>query len=179
MKKLIIGISVVLVLIVGSIITLTFVGAETNVYRLVPQVSTLTQDSDDYIVYFSSPTCSHCADLQSDAISFYNAATESGTVDMYLVDMSQGESRKYYTQSTDVANVTYYTDEDFIPEGYDIETFKISGTPEAIHVVDGKIVDIAIGTKGEESATSTGGVADMFEDVAAENNFEYDAKVNN
>jgi hypothetical protein len=179
MKKLIIIIAAALVLIVGALVTLSMVGPETSIYKLAPQVSTLTQDSDDYIVYFSSPTCSHCADLESDAVSFYNAATTSGTVDMFLVDMSQPESRKYYTQSTDVANVTYYTDEDAIPEGYDIETFKISGTPEAIHVVDGKIVDIAIGTKGEESPSSTGGVANMFEDVAAENGFEYDAKINN
>ncbi|MGL5020440.1 MAG: thioredoxin fold domain-containing protein [Mycoplasmatales bacterium] len=179
MKKLIIVISVALIVILGSIIGLEVFGEVTDVHKLVPNTSTAKQDSNDYFVYYTSPTCSFCIKVAPDVVSFYKTLEEKSDVPMYLVDMSQESNKTSFIDGDDVENVDYYLLPSKIPEDYDVANFKITGTPTLIRVTNGKVVEIAVGASTQPTTDKPGGTAELLEKFAKEKGFEYDAMINN
>ncbi|KAI0982494.1 hypothetical protein GJ496_000862 [Pomphorhynchus laevis] len=179
MKNLIIGICVLLILIIGGIVGLEIFGGVTDVHKLVPNTSSAKQDSNDYFVYYTSPTCGFCQKLEPDVVSFYKELEANTDVPMYLIDMSQESNRTSFIGSDSVENVDHYLLPSNIPEDYDVANFKITGTPTLIRVTDGKVVEIAVGATGEPTSEKPGGAANLLEKFAKEKGFDFDAKINN
>lgn len=181
MNKLLIGLGIILVIIASMFFIIDRKDKSTNLYEDVPTVTEVNQGTTgDYFIYFSRVTCSYCEEVRPDIEDFYDElALNAPEVGFYLVDMDEAENEKFFTESTEpVAGVDYYIDPATIPSGYDINEFKIAGTPTLLYVSDGVITEIAIGVSGEATETNPMGVANLLEKKATDLGFEFDAKSN-
>lgn len=181
MNKLLIGLGIILVIVAGLFFAIDKKEDQTDLYTDVTKVNEINQGTTgDYFVYFSRETCSHCEDIRSDVEKFYDVlATNNPEVGFYLVDMEETANQKYFTSAeAPVAGVDYYIDPATIPSGYDMNEFKIAGTPTLLYVSDGVITDIAIGAEGEATTENPMGVTNMLEKKAQDLGFEYNAAFN-
>lgn len=181
MNKLLIGLGVILVIVAGLFFVIDKAEDKSDLYTDVPKVNEVNQGtSGDYFVYFSRETCSHCEDIRSDVEKFYDSLVENNPeVGFYLIDMEEEANQKYFTSEEEsVVGTDYYIDPATIPSGYDINEFKIAGTPTLLYVSDGVITDIAVGASGEATSENPMGVTNLLEKKATDLGFEYNAVFN-
>lgn len=82
-------------------------------------LSIQTQEEDQYLVYWYTETCTACIAIKTEVLEFADS-NEAG-VKVYFMDASKATGTNYITQMT--------------------------GTPSVIVVVDGIIVDLALGNE--------------------------------
>ena len=80
------------------------------------------QEEDDYLIYYYSPTCSHCNSIKQEVISYYLSEKEP----IYFVN-TQLNSR--FGPTKDLIGIC------------DIESFYIFGTPFLIRVMNYRVAD--------------------------------------
>ena len=80
------------------------------------------QEEDDYLVYYYSPTCSHCNSIKQEVISYYLSEKES----LFFVNTQLNSKFGPTKELTGIC---------------DIESFYIFGTPFLIRVKDFRVAD--------------------------------------
>ncbi len=142
MKKIIIGLLLVLVLLVVSMTLI--VSTSFDLYKAQEQTasSDVLEDSVNTgastVYYYYSPTCAHCSDIKPAVTSFAKIVNERDDVNLKLIDTTLDGNG-----SALAAEGTFSTDPSEMKESDDI---KFMGTPGAVYVVDGVVVDYQTGS---------------------------------
>lgn len=84
----------------------------------------LSQEEDDYLVFFFSETCNHCHEIMGDVLAF----SAENIIKVYFSDINKGESKIPISRKIDD---TIGID--------DISSFFIAGTPTLIEVFEGTV----------------------------------------
>lgn len=84
----------------------------------------LSQEEEDYLVFFYSETCNHCHEIMGDVIAF----SEENIIKIYFSDVAKGETKIPISRDVDD---TLGID--------DINSFFIAGTPTLIEVYEGTV----------------------------------------
>ena len=84
----------------------------------------LSQEEEDYLVFFYSETCNHCHEIMGDVIAF----SEENIIKIYFSDVAKGETKIPISRDVDD---TLGID--------DINGFFIAGTPTLIEVYEGTV----------------------------------------
>mgnify|MGYP000954016367 CR=1 FL=1 len=148
MKKILIGLVTALVVFAGLGIYMTNKIESESIYNTMTKVEEIKQNDKEYVLYFSSPYCSYCEQVEPQ-IKEYMKEFEAAKIPFYLMDMSTEGKSEFFKGEKDVLNKDYYFFAKDIPKNFDLNKFKIAGTPSAIHVKDGKIIDISVGVEFE------------------------------
>lgn len=139
MKKLIIGMLLVLVALVGALAVL---GQNSSATLYADGThANYNQIGDDVVgtnlYYFYQETCVHCNNIKEDIADFYYSDHED--IDFYFVDAAQAQNK----------DVWYGGDSaDFVePSGKftDYTDIKIVGTPTLVEIKDGQITQFLVG----------------------------------
>ena len=84
----------------------------------------LSQEEENYLVFFYSETCNHCHEIMGDVIAF----SEENIIKIYFSDVAKGETKIPISRDVDD---TLGID--------DINSFFIAGTPTLIEVYEGTV----------------------------------------
>ena len=84
----------------------------------------LSQEEDDYLVFFYSETCNHCHEIMGDVLAFSN----ENIIKVYFSDVMKGDPK--ITISRDIDATLGVTD---------VNNFFIAGTPTLIEVYEGTV----------------------------------------
>ena len=84
----------------------------------------LSQEEEDYLVFFYSETCNHCHEIMGDVLAF----SEENIIKIYFSDVAKGETKIPISRDVDD---TLGID--------DINSFFIAGTPTLIEVYEGTV----------------------------------------
>ena len=84
----------------------------------------LSQEEEDYLVFFYSETCNHCHEIMGDVLAF----SEESIIKIYFSDVAKGETKIPISRDVDD---TLGID--------DINSFFIAGTPTLIEVYEGTV----------------------------------------
>ncbi|MBL0701835.1 MAG: hypothetical protein JJV90_01805 [Spiroplasma sp.] len=194
MKKLLIFL--ITILIAGSlfVVYLNNDALSQSIYGQVENIKTLTQEEDEYIVYFTSQSCGYCEGIEEDVIRFNDALLASGSdVKLYLMDMSDPKNaQNYYKTEESIYNEDHFDYIEAVPEDFVLEDYRIGGVPAAVYIKDGKVTQIgsgtnsAIGEDEEEDEVDEDdeddedevqdpplGCLNLFKQIADQEGFEY------
>lgn len=137
MKKIIIGLAVVLIVLV-SILAVVGQGSSAKLYSDADHLeySELGQNVlGTNLFYFYQESCSHCNNIKEDVNNFYR--NQPADVNFFLIDAADATNQEVWDSS-----------EDFVtPSGRvtDYSDIKIQGTPTLIEVKDGVITQFLVG----------------------------------
>ena len=84
----------------------------------------LSQEEENYLVFFYSETCNHCHEIMGDVIAF----SEENIIKIYFSDVAKGETKIPISRDVDDALGID-----------DINSFFIAGTPTLIEVYEGTV----------------------------------------
>ncbi len=141
MKKLMMGLGVVIIVLAVLLGGATIASNKSDVYV---QANT-ANPGDEFsfgkgtqVVYYYSPTCSHCTDFKPEVQAFYNETKDLAGVDLYLMDTSKDQNR----------GAIAATEEDYTVDVAEInekQAVEISGTPTAVLIENGEVSMIGVG----------------------------------
>ena len=84
----------------------------------------LSQEEENYLVFFYSETCNHCHEIMGDVLAF----SEENIIKVYFSDVMKGDPK--ITISRDIDETLGVTD---------VSNFFIAGTPTLIEVYEGTV----------------------------------------
>ncbi len=152
MKKMIIGLSLILIVAIGAIVFVTQKenqvknNQDTYLYDESPNATgedIFTKDGKN-IYYFYQESCTHCNDAKPNLIEFKTKLEQSDSdVVFNVVDMADVENKDLWYQGDD-----YTTDPNYKDNPQDIKSLtdlQIVGTPTMIYVENGVVKNYMLG----------------------------------
>ncbi|WOO89149.1 hypothetical protein R2F61_00175 [Mollicutes bacterium LVI A0078] len=140
MKKLIIGMLIVLIALVAALAVLGQ-GSSASLYADGTHAD-YNQIGDDVVgtnlYYFYQESCVHCNNIKEDIADFYYS-DEHEDIDFYFVDAAQSKNSDVWFRGES---------DDFVPPSgkfTDYTDIQILGTPTLIEIMDGQITQFLVG----------------------------------
>ncbi len=148
MKKVIIGLIVLLVVLCGSMFAIKFVSNKNSLYNraTVATVDDVFTKEGKNIYYFYQTTCHYCNNIKGEVTKFYDALEDKKVgIEFNIVDMQDDANTPEWYDGDD-----YTTDTDYKSDPSDIKSLKdldIVGTPTMVYVEDKEVKAYEVGPK--------------------------------
>ncbi len=186
MKKLLIFLVTLLILGIAVVVYMEYKAVSNSIYGKIDTIDKITQEEDEYIVYFTSESCGYCDSIEEDTIRFNEQLIASGSeVKLYLMDMGDSKNaQNYYKKEDSVYNEDHFDYIEAVPEDFVLEDYRVGGVPAAVYIKDGKVTQIGSGTNsatdvvqldedGDEIQVPLG-CLNLFKEIADQEGFDFD-----